>query len=321
MNSYQLGVSSCQMTRGFVYERDLERDMDIDKNFPTKLTTVDDVPRPFRDALKDRISRKEHVQSLIYSPAFSTLENFPTGSTAVIPGKILAPASLLAVLPDGWLVATEEEDGIKVETASFADTLFLELTSILLSGELKIYSAAVGTYYVSTLSFNTVGEEVYREAISLILDGIDQTKSTSYDNNRSLLRSWPLKFRLEAERYCPKGQRLTTATRWSCLNGESDQALCPSGALLITERELVFISEQTAFPRQHVGDLHKFGGIITYFPLIRLSDFHISHHGHFGVLALLIHAAHGSEKLEIAFPSDREKAVQKTMQFAFQNSR
>ena len=293
--------------------------MDIDKNFPTKIVNVDDVPRPFRDALKDRISPKEHVQSLIYSPAFSTLENFPADSTPVTPGRILAPASLLAVLEDRWLAATDEEEGVNVEESRFADTLFLELTSILLSGELKIYFGAVGTYYVSTLPFNTVGEEVYREAIGLILDGIDQTKSTSYDHNTSLLRSWPLKFRLEAERYCPKGQPLITASRWTSLNDELDEALCPSGALLITERELVFISEQKAFPRQHAGDLHKFGGIITYFPLIRLSDFHISHHGHFGVLALLTHAAHGSQKLEIAFPSDREKAVQQTMEFAIKN--
>ena len=293
--------------------------MDIDKNFPTKLASVADVPEPFLGALRDRISSKEHVQSLIYSPVFSTLENLPPGSTPITPAQILAPASVLTVVNDRWLIATEEEDGIKVEESSFADTLFVELTSILLSGELKIYFAAVNTYYASTLSFNTVGEEVYREAIGLILDGIDQTKSTSYDDNRSLLLSWPLKFRLEGERYCPKGQRLTTATRWTSLNNEFDDALCPSGALLITERELVFISEQKAFPRQHAGDLHKFGGIITYFPLIRLSDFHISHHGNFGVLALLINAAHGSEKLEIAFPSDREKAVQKTMQLALQS--
>ena len=295
--------------------------MDIDKNFPTKLTNVDDVPRPFRDALKDRISPKEHIQSLVYSPAFSALENLPTDSTPVTPSRILAPASLLAVFDDRWLIATEEEDGIKVEQSSFAETLFLELTSILLSGELKIYFAAVGTYYVSTLSFNTVGEEIYREAVGLILDGIDQTKSTSYDYNDLILSGWPLKFRTEAERYCPKGQRLITATRWTSPNGELDHELCPSGALLITERELVFISEQKAFPRQHAGDLHKFGGIITYFPLIRLSDFHIRHYGHFGVLALLINAAHGSEKLEIAFPSDREKAVQKTMQLALDNKR
>jgi hypothetical protein len=292
--------------------------MDIDKNFPTKLPSVDDVPEPFLGALKDRISSKEHLQSLVYSPVFSTLENLPPSSTPVTRAQILAPATVLAVLDDRWLIATEEEDGIKVEESSFADTLFLELTSILLSGELKIYFAAVGTYYVSTLPFNTVGEEVYREAIGLILDGVDQRKSTSYDDNRSLLGTWPLKFRLEAERYLPKRQRLITATRWTNLNNEFDYALCPSGALLITERELVSISEQKAYPRQHPGDLHKFGGIISYFPLIHLSDFHISHHGHFDVLELLIHAPHGSEKLEIPFPADREKAVFKTMQLALQ---
>src|ERR1700758_2105530 len=149
------------MTRSPVCDPDLERGMDIDKNFPTKLTNVDDVPRRFRDALKDRISRKEHVQSLIYSPAFSTLENLPTGSIPATPRRILAPASFLAVLDDRWLVATEEEDGIRVEESSFADTLFLELTSILLSGELKIYFAAVGTHYVFTFFFHTIREKIF----------------------------------------------------------------------------------------------------------------------------------------------------------------
>jgi hypothetical protein len=307
------------MTRSPGCNQDLERGMDIDKNFPTKLTSVDDVPEPFLGPLKDRISSKEHVQSLVYSPVFSTLENLPLGSTPVTPGRILAPASVLVVLDYRWLVAIEEEDGIKVEESSFVETLFLELTSILLSGQLKIYFASVGTYYAATLPFNTVGEEVYREAIGLILDGIDQKKSIAYDDNDSILSTWPLKFRVEAERYRPKGQRLTTATRWTSVRGELDDVLCPSGALLITARELVFISEQKAFPRQHAGDLHKFGGIITYFPLIRVSDFHISHYGHFGVLALLIRAAHGSERLEIAFPSEREKAMQKTMQLALNN--
>jgi hypothetical protein len=222
----------------------------------------------------------------------------------------------LAILDDRWLAATEEENGIKVEESTFVDTLFLELTSILLSGELKIYFAAVGPYYAATLSFNTVGEEVYREAIGLILDGIGHKESIGYDDNDSILRTWPLKFRLEAERYRPKRQRLITATRWTSPNGEFSHALCPSGALLITEREVVSISEQKAFPRRHPGDLHEFGGIITYFPLIHVSDFHISHHGHFDVLALLIRAPHGSEKLEIPFPADREKAVFKTMQLA-----
>jgi hypothetical protein len=66
--------------------------------------------------------------------------------------------------------------------------------------------------------------------------------------------------------------------------------------------------------RLHRGDFQKFGGIITYFPLVRLLDFHVSHHGRFGVLALRVHAVHGGEKLEIIFPVDHEKAVSKALE-------
>jgi hypothetical protein len=88
----------------------------------------------------------------------------------------------------------------------------------------------------------------------------------------------------------------------------------PAGALLVTRRELVLISEEKPSPRQHTGDVHTFGAIITYFPSARLGDFHVSHHERFGVLALQAHARHGGEKLEIIFPADHEKAISKAME-------
>ena len=103
------------------------------------------------------------------------------------------------------------------------------------------------------------------------------------------------------------------ATQWSAICGGFQRELAPAGALLLTDRELVLISEEKASPRQHIGDLHEFGGIITYFPLVRLADFHLSHHERFGVLALQVHATHGGEKLEIIFPSDHERAVSEVM--------
>jgi hypothetical protein len=75
----------------------------------------------------------------------------------------------------------------------------------------------------------------------------------------------------------------------------------------------VLISEEKISPRLHTGDTQKFGGIITYFPLIRLADFHMSRHGRFDILALQVHATHGGERLEIIFPADHEKAVSKTL--------
>jgi hypothetical protein len=290
--------------------------MDLDNNFPTKLSSVDDVPEPLRSALRDNIAAKEHIRLMIYSPVFSTIDELVPGSALARSPSILAPATLLAVLDDRWLVATEENDGVNIQESKLVDTLFLELTSILLSGELRIYFAAVGTHYVATISFNTVREELYQEAIDLILDGIDQKTFTGGQHSDSILKAWPLQSRLQAERYRPKGQCLTSATRWSGVSDGFGRSLCQDGALLVTERQLVSILEEKAPFGQYAEDPHKLGGTITYFPLFRLLDFHISHHGLFAVLALLIHAVHGSETVEIVFPSDREKAVSKTIQQA-----
>ena len=88
----------------------------------------------------------------------------------------------------------------------------------------------------------------------------------------------------------------------------------PQQQLFITSRELVLISEEKTSPRQHVGDAYTFGGIITYFPVVRLEDFHVGREQRFGVLELRVQARHGGEKCEIIFPADREKAVSKTME-------
>ena len=53
-----------------------------------------------------------------------------------------------------------------------------------------------------------------------------------------------MKFRTEAERYRPKGKRLSAAMRWPAIFGGFQRELAPAGALLVTERELVLISEE-----------------------------------------------------------------------------
>jgi hypothetical protein len=93
--------------------------------------------------------------------------------------------------------------------------------------------------------------------------------------------------------------------------------LFSAGALLVTERELVLISEEKISPRQHQGDLHRFGGIITYLPIAQLRDFQLTQHERFDVLALQVHSIHGGEKLEIVFPADHEKAVSEAMEQVF----
>jgi len=281
--------------------------MEIDTRFPTKLDAISDAPEPLRRALVESFPSEKSVRLLVHAPAFST-------------GDEKTPATVLAVTNDGWLVASETEDGgASVEKSNFSETLFLELTSILLSGQLRIYFATVDTAYSATVRFHTMGEKFYCEAIDLILKSVKQTRASAVQNDRnaaSTFEAWPMQFRTEAERYRPKGQRLSAAIQWPAIFGGFQRELAPAGALLVTERELVLISEEKLSPRQHAGGVHQFGGIITYLPLARLADFHVSHHERFGVLALQLHAAHGREKLEIIFPSDEEKALSKAMEQA-----
>jgi hypothetical protein len=279
--------------------------MEIDTRFPTELDSISDAPDPLRSALMKSLPSEDPVCLLVYAPAFSgTAEN--------------TPATLLAVTKHGWFVASEtEEGGATVEKSDFTGTLFLELTSVLLSGQLKIHFATRGTSDFATINFETLGEEFYREAIYLILAGIDPMLANAAEKDRketSMFEAWPKNFRFEAERYWPKGQRLVTAIQWPAIFGGFHRELAPAGALLVTARELVLISEEKSSPRQHTGDLHEFGGIITFFPRVRLANFHVSHHERFGVFALQMHAEHGGEKLEIIFPSEDEMIVSKAME-------
>ena len=272
--------------------------MEIDTRFPTKLETVSDAPEPFRAALADNISSGEFIRFLVHAPAFSAATKY-------------SPATELAITEKGWLVASENEDGgISVEKATFDETLFVEMASILISGRLTIHFATVGTSYSATMKFDMVEVDYYLEAISLILEGIDRKSSVAsgiVPDSALMTKTWPWKLRADVQRYRPQGQTILAAVQWPAVNAAFQRELSAAGALLVTDRELVLISEGNASP------LHS-GAIITYFPVARLADFHVGHHDRFGFLALQVHAAHGGEKLEIMFPPSCEQAVLRGME-------
>jgi len=276
--------------------------MKTDPWFATKLDSVDDVPEPMRGALVEKVPSYKSIRLLVHAPDVSTEQEGPPIS-----------ATLLAVTNDGWLVVSESEEGdVSVDGCKFDDTLFLELTSLILWGELKIHFASVGTSYCAAARFNTVTEELYREAIDLLLDGIDQAPAQGApkddENATSIFENWPIEFRTEALLYRPKLQRILAVTRWPSLVDALRRPVCPAGALLVTERELVLISEEKT-----TGDI----GVIIYFPLVRLRDFHVSHQQRLGVLALEAYAKRGAERLEILFPADYANALSKAMGRAF----
>jgi hypothetical protein len=278
--------------------------MSIDSRITTKLVNVHEAPEPFSHALTDDLPVEKPVRLLIHAPALSMAE-------------VRSPTTVLGVIEDCWVVAFENEDGsVSVDKCSFTDTLFLELTSTLLWGRLKIDYASVGRSYAATVQFNTLGEELYRQAIGCILDGINQVSAPAVEEcgeAAAVVEGWPPHFRNEVQRYRLGGQRLLAAVQWPAIIGGFRRELAPAGALLVTERELVLMAEDKA-PYLMKAAAPKFGGTITYFPLVRLADFHLAHQERLSILALEVHSRHGGEMLEIIFPSGHEKSVRKAME-------
>jgi hypothetical protein len=287
--------------------------MEIDTRFPTKLSSISDAPEPLRSALVASLPSGESTRLLVHAPAFGTADE-------------KTPATVLAVTNSGWLVVSGTETGsAAVEKSNFSDTLYLELKSILLLGQLRICFAAVDKSYSVPIRFETVEDEYYREAIDLILAGIDPALTGAVGTGRSeasILEAWPMKIRNEAQRYWPRGQQFLAAIHWQqTAIGGDQKRLVPAGALLATERELVAISEEGEFLEERPSEAPFikeskaiFGGAITFVPRVWIKDFHVSHQEDFGLLALQVHSAHGGEELKIIFPSNDEMAVSKAME-------
>jgi hypothetical protein len=279
--------------------------MKIDKSFAGKANSVDEAPDLFRQSLLENIGPDEAVSLLVYSPVFKSA------------GRRF-DATVLVITSERWLMLAEEENGnVAVRGASFEDTLLIELTEILLFGQMKIDFASNGKPFSSVLQFDLVDEEMYREAGHLILDAIEGSTPLANDESfRSAVRyvsGWPLKFRHGVLKFIPKGRRLQFATHWPALTGGFRRELAPAAALALTERELFLISEDKAsgwFPRRKAP---KYGYVVTYFPRARLAQHRISREAKFALLELETHATHGSEALQIMLPLQHESEVAECM--------
>src|SRR5215472_1746089 len=130
-------------------------------DFATRSLRIEDTPRPFREALLHRADEGENIRHLIHSPAFAT-------------GKFRTLASLLCVTDKRWLIVLCERDGSTIVGESPYDSILLvELTIILLYGQLKIDFVFKGEARSTALQFNTVMKNSYLRAIQDILTAID----------------------------------------------------------------------------------------------------------------------------------------------------
>jgi hypothetical protein len=275
--------------------------------FPTCIKRVEDVRSPFREALSNCIGENEAVIDLMFSPAFRA-------------GKFSTLASVLCVTDSRWLVALLQDDGgVRVETASYETTLLLELTLILLYGQLKMDFVYDGQVRSTALHFNTVMKDDYFKVLQNILDKIDNNlegKAESNWHGSKVLRGWPLKFRNVSNIYAPRGSRLLNGVQWGEIYGGFHRQLAPAAALLLTDRHIIIVAEEKPSGWFQFRERSHYGEIITYFPLDRLASFRISEHPRFEILEIVGHEGNGSETLQILLPHDRVDAVKRLMKEA-----
>lgn len=273
--------------------------MPTEDNFASRVSTAAERPDPFGVALEAQLADGEAARILVYGPAFSTAAS-----------KV--PATVLGVTDTRWLAAIVEPGGsVSIDQCGFADTLLLELTAVLLHGQLKIDFVEKGQPCSAAVQYNTVREREYREAVGMILENIEvpTISANTHEDIVASLDEWPIKFRSVALMYVPRGQRLVAAAYWPAIYGGFNKELSPSTALLLTERETVLIAEEMSPWWHRRRGRVKYGEIITYFPLSRLARTHIGTRDRYGVLGLEVRAEHGGERLDVIWPLDLEDVV------------
>jgi len=277
------------------------------EEFPSRAASIKDLPSPFREALLTHIQPGEALQHLMLSPAFAAQ-------------KYRARASLFCVTDRRWLIVLKEEDGsATIGQATFEKTLVVELTIILLYGQVRIDFMKEGLTESIALQFNTVVNHLYLCAIQDLLDGIDGNRSTreGLENKSSpILRDWALKFRNIALIYAPRASEFLDGIYWHEIRGGFGRELAPSAALLLTDRHLIFIKEEKNSSWFTSRNEPKFGKIIAYFPLNRFAKSHFDVHSRFGILQVEGFKFHGGEKLEMIVPLEKQEAVLRLMQKA-----
>jgi hypothetical protein len=280
--------------------------MKMDNRFATRAKTVDEIPEPFQRPLRKLITPEESVSLLVHAPAYKSLANFP--------------ATVLAITDQQWLLIEETSDGNAiVNEAAFEETLLVELTEILLFGQLKIDYAADGDARSSAVHFNSAMDKLYHEAAHLLLNGISGL-SSAFDREATSPwppADWPVKFRNDISKIVPQGARLVECTYWPAVNAGFRRELAPAAGLVLTENEIILAADPPAGHLFVPRDDNKYGRVATYFPLVRLGQHRIIEHEKFNILELETHASHGSERLQIIFPSSHMSQVSDLMDRVF----
>lgn len=233
--------------------------------FAAKLNSVEEAPEPLRDAALAALHPHDTIKLLVFGPAQRTI-----GKTD--------PASLLAILDREWIIVTFcEHTGTQVYRCDFDHTLLLEMTDILLYGRLRVDFCKYDQNQSVVIFFNTVTSNLYQQAVQLLLNGMDKPSQFAlreHGNLRTAMKHLPLKFKNGVAHYLPYGQRALELIHSPAVLRRHfvifQRELAPEGVLVLTDKELLFISEEPAWSGGKANETAKYGYIVTHCPLSRI---------------------------------------------------
>ena len=272
--------------------------------FAAKLRSVDETPEPLRSAMLEAIKPQDAIRWLIYGP------------TQKVVGKV-SPASLLAILEHEWIVVVGGENAEpEVHRCQFADTLLVEIIDILLYGRLRLDFVKDGRTRSVAVEFNTVMDQLYQEAVEILLGGMDGVCQAVLDESGKIydvIKVLPLKFQNGILRYLPAGQRVLEFVHWPTVLSRKLKVfwreLAPECVLVLTNSQLLSISEEKAWWRSKSKGGSKYGYVVTYYPLSRVEAIRLTDHNSFCAIDVDLRARQFGEKVQIGFPCELKAAM------------
>ncbi|WP_374513835.1 hypothetical protein [Niveibacterium sp.] len=188
----------------------------------------------------DRLTHGEHTTQLIYTPSFSCL-------------GVSSLPSVLALTDLGWHLLEREHDGaLRGSGARHAQTLWFELSNVLLLGRLRIAYAVDGATAHATIEFNTVMNALYVEAIYRLLRAAPDepvAEDAGLSVSFAQLEALPYKFRSALMDFTPPGEALTALHAWPTTHRRIalwwKREVAPAGVIALTARTLLLVRDET----------------------------------------------------------------------------
>lgn len=276
--------------------------------FASKLESIEDAPESHRTAFLNVLQTDDAIHLLVFGPAHKTL-------------GAISPATLFAVTDKGWIfVSGGDGEFVTSVRCNYADTLLLELTVVLLLGILKIdFKTENGTQCVS-MAFNLVTLKLYQEAIRLLLDGVEGAclNPVGAEEQAKLSEdALPTKSQGNIYKLKPSLERVMDTVYWLSIFGRRacwlQYELSPEIILVLTERELICVSEEKIWRGSPRGTVERSGHIITYFPLSRLETYRFEPASQPEKLKVEICTRHGGRTLAMEFPHEKQSEVESFM--------